>query len=555
MASEESWKQQYLQEREDAEALQQRWQGERHTLERLLVRTSFAAEGQDPNLDRLLAELREHLRRKDTQLEPLQRLQEKLDQQLVALEGSRSDGLQRLRQPLQHLIASLRNHRVFQAQEDGLKQLGRQLNDPETLQHKLPDWLARLAELQLSALDGEPGGRPARGMLGRLFGPRPEPAPVAVTSGPEETGADPRAVYQTQLDASHEQRTRFARRVAAVLEHMLSQVSLAPAAHARALSIRSRLAESNDWDELQDALNETSELIIAAVSRGQVEFESFLKRLDERLLALQSHLKDQSTESEHRQSASEALESSLSRDMQALTDNLAQSDDVTQLKASVSQHLESIARSVHQYRQQESTREAAAQEQLTVLREKLAALEVHSEHTREQLRQERIRALTDVLTQLPNREAWQERLAFEHQRWQRYGHPVTLCVLDIDHFKAVNDSYGHKAGDRVIQLMARVLRERLRATDFVARYGGEEFVVLLPETGMETAVDVINKLREHIAELPFHFQGKPVSVTFSAGLAPFQRGVALDAVFDQADRALYQAKGAGRNQVRVAPAQ
>ena len=125
-------------------------------------------------------------------------------------------------------------------------------------------------------------------------------------------------------------------------------------------------------------------------------------------------------------------------------------------------------------------------------------------------------------------------------------------MLDIDHFKLVNDSYGHKAGDRVIQLMAKVLRDRLRATDFVARYGGEEFVALLPETRVDTAVEVINKLRAHIRELPFHFQGEPVSITFSAGLAPFRDGVALDAVFDQADRALYQAKGAGRNQVVVA---
>lgn len=549
MASEESWKQQYLQELENTRERERQWQDERHTLERLLVRTSFAADGHEPALDRLLENLREMLRGKDTPIAQLRHLQERLDQQLVALEDDRASRIQRLREPLQQLVSALRSHDLFRAQADELKHLGRRLGDPDTLPRGLPDWLARLAHLEIQALDGEPAAKSGRGMLCRLFGGGQDSAPTASTAG----SADPCEPIQSALRASHEQRTRFARRVAEVLEHMLSQVSLAPAAHARALSVRTRLAESDDWDELQDALGETSDLIIAAVCRGQLEFESFLKRLDERLLALQTHLQDQSAHSEHRQSASEELETSLNRDLQSLSDHLERTDDMTQLKLSVSEHLESVARSVRHYRQQESTREARAQEQLAVLQEKLATLEAHSEHTKEQLRQERSRALTDVLTKLPNREAWQERLAFEYGRWQRYGHPVTLCVLDIDHFKAVNDSYGHKAGDRVIQLMAKVLRDRLRATDFVARYGGEEFVVLLPETGVETALEVIDKLREHIRTLPFHFQGEPVSVTFSAGLAPFREGVAAATVFEQADRALYQAKGAGRNQVLVAP--
>ena len=423
MASEESWKQQYLQEQENTKAREQRWQTERHTLERLLVRTSFAAEGQDAQLDRLLESLREHLRRKGADLDQLRLLQEQLDQRLVALESDRSGGGSRLRESLHQLISALRQYEPFRNHGDELKQLGRQLRDVETLQQGLPDWLCRLAELEVRALQGKTPGKAGGGMLARLFGARelasqatPALADTPPTEGSPapEAGADPCEPFQSALKASQEQRTRFARRVAEVLEHMLSQVTLAPAAHARATSIRTRLAESDDWEELREALDETSELIIAAVSRGQLEFESFLKRLDERLLALQTHLQDQSAESEHRQSASEQLESSLNRDLQALSDNLEQSDDMAQLKASVSEHLESIARSVRSYREQESARETLAQEQLAVLQEKLATLEAHSEHTKEQLRHERSRALTDVLTQLPNREAWQERLSLIH---------------------------------------------------------------------------------------------------------------------------------------------
>jgi diguanylate cyclase len=169
----------------------------------------------------------------------------------------------------------------------------------------------------------------------------------------------------------------------------------------------------------------------------------------------------------------------------------------------------------------------------------------------EQVRRERLRAMTDLLTELPNREAWQERLAFEYNRWQRYGHPLTVGVLDIDLFKRVNDSYGHKAGDRVLQLVAREFRERLRNTDFVARFGGEEFVLLFPETGPDDAQRVLDELRAHVGRLPFHFRGEPVTVTFSAGLAGLVSGDTEESVFDRADRALYQAKDNGRNRVVV----
>ena len=121
-----------------------------------------------------------------------------------------------------------------------------------------------------------------------------------------------------------------------------------------------------------------------------------------------------------------------------------------------------------------------------------------------------------------------------------------MCIRD--RFKKVNDSYGHKAGDRVLQLVSRELRTRLRATDFIARYGGEEFVLLLPETTVEAARAVIDKLRNRVAGLPFHFGGEPVSVTFSAGATEFREGDSVESGFDRADRALYQAKDAGRNQ-------
>ena len=230
---------------------------------------------------------------------------------------------------------------------------------------------------------------------------------------------------------------------------------------------------------------------------------------------------------------------------------LQASDNLQDLKQSVSGHLESIVQAVGRFRTLESEREQVLSEQLEAMQEKVAAMEAYSEQMQEQVRKERLRAMTDLLTELPNREAWQERLSFECNRWQRYRHPLTVGVLDIDLFKRINDSYGHKAGDRVLQLVAREFRERLRTTDFVARFGGEEFVVLFPETGPADARTVVDKVREYVGKLPFHFRGEPVTVTFSAGLAGFVPGDTEESVFDRADRALYQAKDAGRDRVII----
>jgi diguanylate cyclase len=266
---------------------------------------------------------------------------------------------------------------------------------------------------------------------------------------------------------------------------------------------------------------------------------------------LREHFATQSSAQTGRLEASEHLDREIREEIERVGQKLSESDDLADLKHSVTRHLESIGEAVSRFRSQETERERMLSEQLETMQQRVAAMEANSEQMQEQVRRERLRAMTDLLTELPNREAWQERLAFEYNRWQRYGHPLTVGVLDIDLFKRVNDSYGHKAGDRVLQLVAREFRERLRNTDFVARFGGEEFVLLFPETGPDDAQRVLDELRAHVGRLPFHFRGEPVTVTFSAGLAGLVSGDTEESVFDRADRALYQAKDNGRNRVVV----
>jgi diguanylate cyclase len=156
-------------------------------------------------------------------------------------------------------------------------------------------------------------------------------------------------------------------------------------------------------------------------------------------------------------------------------------------------------------------------------------------------------ALLDALTGIANRLGYDERIVQEFKRWRRFRQPLSLVAWDLDRFKNVNDSYGHRAGDRVLRAFAKLLSEKVRETDFVARYGGEEFIMLLIGTPAEGARTVAEAIREDIGRLGFHFRGTPVTVTASCGVTDARDGDTPESLFDRADRALYQAKESGRN--------
>lgn len=164
------------------------------------------------------------------------------------------------------------------------------------------------------------------------------------------------------------------------------------------------------------------------------------------------------------------------------------------------------------------------------------------------------RAHTDALTGLPNRAAFEERLATLSHVFDRYARPFSLLVLDVDFFKKFNDTHGHEAGDRVLQHVAAVVRQTVRDVDTPARFGGEEFVVLMPETGYRASHDAAERLRRSIEAHPLTWNGRPLSVTVSIGAAGCPDcTVTATEVLRLADEALYRAKAAGRNRVMSAP--
>ena len=162
-------------------------------------------------------------------------------------------------------------------------------------------------------------------------------------------------------------------------------------------------------------------------------------------------------------------------------------------------------------------------------------------------------ATIDELTQVLNRRAFIKILGDEVERACRYGRPLGLLMLDVDHFKRVNDTQGHGAGDAVLRGLPPLIRRSLRASDTQGRLGGEEFAILLPETDLDGAVALAERIRETIAGFEVVHQGRPIRVTASIGAAAFGPGADdPDALLNHADRALYRAKANGRDRVIAA---
>ncbi len=162
-------------------------------------------------------------------------------------------------------------------------------------------------------------------------------------------------------------------------------------------------------------------------------------------------------------------------------------------------------------------------------------------------------AKIDPLTELWNRRALMDRLNQEWARIQRHGGAIACIMADIDHFKNINDNYGHRIGDEVLCRVASVLADRCRRTDLPVRYGGEEFAVLIPDERAEGAAGLAERCRREIENAHSHISGQDISVTTSFGVADTTELPSAEALIESADAALYKAKNAGRNCVVVNP--
>nr|WP_314477691.1 GGDEF domain-containing protein [uncultured Pseudomonas sp.] len=330
---------------------------------------------------------------------------------------------------------------------------------------------------------------------------------------------------------------------------LLDDLSLPDRYKAQAQAMRERVARGMNWYELIPVLDDLAVLLLAITDSGQHEFETYLQLLNERLEGFHGHLQAASEGHADNSSAARELDTQLREQVDGLHSDMQGAADVSGLKHVLETRLEGLLVTMDQHKHERDRREQELAGRLQGLSERVASMEQEALGYREHLEEQRQKALLDPLTGLPNRAAWSEQVEREIQRWQENGGDMAMAILDLDHFKQINDGYGHLAGDKVLKIVANQLRKRLRGQDFIARFGGEEFVLLLPGTAPAEALRVVETMRLAVEACPFHFKGERVVVSTSIGLSAFRPGEVADQVLKRADAALYRAKELGRNRV------
>ena len=534
------WKARYLLALETQERLEHEHEERERELARAVNRISLACEGQEQELDVQLAGLRDFLRKgRSVSTAVLASKIDVVDERIRLLEERNKLSESAAAAAVDALLAQLALEELPGGLRRRIASLRREAHERLQRTGGIEEILQACAGLQdevLQALRGQAAGRP--GLLARLFGQPASAAPEALPEVLREAPATGR--IGTAADKA--------------LDALIDTVEAPDSDSAnRALfdSAKTRIARGVPLDELVTTLDTVRVLAAAALARSRGEFGQFLQQLNERLAAAGAAASGAHVLSQQRAAAGSELSAAIERNIARMRQSADTATEVEQLKREARAHIEQMASAMTVYRNREDRIQEEFGQRVSALEDRVRELESHSRTAEARVAEQSRIALTDRLSQLPNREAFERRLTEECERREREGSPLALAVCDIDNFKRVNDTFGHAAGDAVIVAVAATLRAVLRADHFVARYGGEEFVLLLPGLRSPEAEQDLERLRAALESVPVAHANQLIRVTGSFGLAEFHPGDSAERVFMRADAALYRAKSGGRNRVCV----
>jgi len=539
---EENWKQKYLASLDNLEKQENKWQSTEALLKQGLTRVALAAQGLDAALDDDLVLLRKTLR-KDIDLQQLESVVSDLGQSVKRLDEHRSDK-RTTRSPqelLTHWLDSLSFPVLFNARIKALRQkieITHNFTEMETPLRELAELIneALQDENAVSQHSAQNKEQSRGGFFSRLFG-----------GGTQNVSGEQTQIHVTTDKSAEPQINEFC-------IQLLDTLSLPAELTDQVENLKDRFGEGLSEGSVAPALTAIANLISAM--RQQMETENkelqiFLHQLGDNLKEIDQNLSGAQNSHKASMSSGREFDAVVHAHVQDIQSTVEAAPESSQLKQQIQGRLDAIRKHLDQYRETEETRQLQLEIQLAHLNSRVHGMENEGEKLRQRLQEKHEQAVRDPLTGLHNRLAYDERAMQEFARWKRYGKPMVLMMIDVDHFKNINDTYGHKAGDKALVLIAEQLRNHLRESDFLARFGGEEFVVLMPETDLEAAVIAAEKLRAAVEQCQFHYQNTHVGITVSAGLAQLCKDDNPESLFQRADEAMYRAKEAGRNQCLI----
>ncbi len=488
----------------------------------ILLRLSLAASGWDEQLDEALESLQEDLR--NASFPDLKRISEKLYRSLMQASANRPAQAEQVQQLLSDFLSRLQLPDQYQEEWEPVV---RRSQEART-KIEIADNLEACLPLLNQALQGNFGEQPTsknRGLLSSLFG------------GTAEGSAENSNAVLTKINQK--------------LFHLLDDLSVPSELEEQVESLKQTLADEPDLQQIPQAIEDITNLIHSirrVVNQERKGLEDFLGQLMSRLSMIDGALEESNSTNQAINECHHKLEEEIQEQTCHIESQARSATDLSQLKSMVQQRVDAIRNHMEEFQLQEQKLVQAAEEKMEILVQRLNEVEQETETLRKKVSEHNQQAFNDTLTGIPNRHAYEERLQQEYARWKRYQQPLSIMVVDIDKFKQINDSFGHRAGDKALRIIAGQLQKMTRETDLIARYGGDEFVLLLPETDTRGAMAIAEKLRNAVEKCAFHFRKKRVTITISCGISEYCEGDTPEDAFERADQALYQSKHKGRNQ-------
>lgn len=340
-----------------------------------------------------------------------------------------------------------------------------------------------------------------------------------------------------------------------VLTELLDNLALPQDIQLEHQSVYRKLDDSIDQqDQRKVVVENVSALInkvIEELHEEKEELQVFIRKTTGQLEEIEKYVRKSRQDRIDTVSESSMLKDSVEANVDIIQSTVGDAEEINQLKSDVQDHLTEIRKSVEEYQLAETAREDMSKQGYAHIISELARTQKETLMLKEQLHESKQKMLRDPLTGLPNRMAFEERITLEINRCKRNNEEICIAMWDIDHFKKVNDTYGHDAGDRVLKLLAKIINTRVRKVDMFSRIGGEEFVLLMPDTSLNNALGLNDQLRDSLAKSGFHYDGSPCPVTASVGIARIEEYDNSDSVMRKADEALYKSKREGRNRCTI----
>ena len=316
-------------------------------------------------------------------------------------------------------------------------------------------------------------------------------------------------------------------------------------------ALKSEFSQNKTFHDFPKLLDEIITLIMIAIGNTQEGLTTYLNELNKQLADINDSIIKSYRSQKNLSDSREGFDVMMHKQIQDTSAEVQKADNLDSLKSLINDRMVTIATTMTQYRKQMLNQEKVSTHSISLLKSKVDRMEKDTHSLRSSLQEKLAQAMTDVLTNLPNRAAYQDHIQALCKASQQQQKPLCLAICDIDFFKQVNDTWGHLAGDKVLRLVPRQIRHALTDSDLAFRYGGEEFVIIFPNTTLELAHQRAEKVRKEVEKTPFNVNGKPVSITISIGLAKLAENEDQESLFSRADKQLYSAKEAGRNSTMV----